>query len=117
MLNGDYNEGLHAVFSHASQDAVSAQLFGMEQLLTEGNATGRTLDEILSTLSSDYAEYFLRNLDASKACLDRLYSQGDGSPITDRDFAAVECINLLQNMIDYLEQIRDLTAGPPSPRA
>ena len=112
MLNGDYNEGLHAAFSHASQDAVSAQLFGMEQLLTKGNATGRTLDEILSTLSSDYAEYFLRNLDAGKACLDRLYSKNDSSKITDNEFAVVECINLMQNMIEYLEQIRDLTAGP-----
>ena len=110
MLNGDYNEGLHAVFSHASQDAVSAQLFGMEQLLTKGNATGRTLDEILGGLSGDYAEYFLRNLDAGKACLDRLYSKNDSSQITDNEFAVVECINLMQNMIEYLEQIRDLTA-------
>ena len=112
MLNGDYTASLHAVFSHASQDAVSAQLYGIEQLLTESSAKGHTLDGILATLSDDYAEYFLRNFDASKACLVRLYSQGDGSPIPDREFAAVECINLLQNMIDYLEQIRDLTAGP-----
>lgn len=112
MLNGNYTAGLHAVFSHASQDAVSAQLYGIEQLLTESSAKGHTLDGILATLSDDYAEYFLRNFDASKACLVRLYRQGDGSPITDREFAAVECINLLQNMIDYLEQIRDLTAGP-----
>ena len=112
MLNGDYTAGLHAVFSRASHDAVSAQLFGIEQLLTESSAKGRTLDGILATLSDDYAEYFLRNFDASKDCLVRLYGQGDGSPITDREFAAVECINLMQNMIDYLEQIRDLTAGP-----
>ena len=112
MLNGDYNEGLHAVFSHASQDAVSAQLYGMEQLLTESNATGHTLDDILGTLSGDYAEYFLRNLDAGKACLDRLCSKNDSSQITDNEFAVVECINLMQNMIEYLEQIRDLTAEP-----
>jgi len=112
MLNGDYTASLHAVFSHASQDAVSAQLYGIEQLLTESSAKGYTLDGILATLSDEYAEYFLRNFDASKAYLVRLYSQGDGSPIPDREFAAVECINLLQNMIDYLEQIRDLTAGP-----
>ena len=112
MLNGDYNASLHAVFSHASQDAVSAQLFGMEQLLTESNVRGFTLNEILSTLSSDYAEYFLRNLDASKACLDRLYSKNDSTQITDSEFAVVECINLVQNMIEYLEQIRDLTTEP-----
>lgn len=112
MLNGDYTAGLHAVFSHASQDAVSAQLYGIEQLLNESSTKGLTLDGILATLSDDYAENFLRNFDASKACLVRLYSQGDSSPITDREFATVECINLMQNMVDYLEQIRDLTAGP-----
>ncbi len=112
MLNGDYTASLHAVFSHASQDAVSAQLYGIEQLLTESSAKGHTLDGILATLSDDYAEYFLRNLDASKACLVRLYSTDDSSRITDREFAAVECINLMQNMVDYIEQIRALTAGP-----
>jgi len=112
MLNGEYRESMHAVFSHASQDAVSAQLYGIEQLLTESSAEGNTLDDILATLSDDYAEYFLQNLDASKACLVRLYSTGDSSRITDREFATVECINLMQNMIEYLEKIRDLVARP-----
>ena len=112
MLNGDYKASLHAVFSHASQDAVSAPPYGIEQLLTESSANGHTLDDILATLSDDYAEYFLRNLDASKACLVRLYSKGNSSRITDREFATVECINLMQNMIEYLEKIRDLTARP-----
>ena len=38
------------------------------------------------------------------------YSKNDSSKITDNEFAVVECINLMQNMIEYLEQIRDLTA-------
>ena len=112
MLNGDYEASLHAVFSHTSQDAVSAQLYGIEQLLTESSAKGYTLDDILATLSDDYAEYFLQNLDASKACLVRLYSTVDSSRITDREFATVECINLMQNMIEYLEKIRDIIARP-----
>ena len=116
MLNDDFIDSFPSVFSHSSQNVVSAQLYGMEQLLVETSANSSTLDQILSSLSQDYGEFFLQNFDASKECLVLLYSTQDASPnpssAADAEFAVVECINLLTNMVDYLEQIKASLSEP-----
>jgi hypothetical protein len=75
-----------------------------------------TLDQILSNLSGDYAEYFFQNFDASKECLVLLFSTQDVSPIptsaADAEFIVVECINQLTNMIDYVEQVQSRLISP-----
>ena len=111
LLNGEYIDSIQSPFSHSTQNAVSAQLTSIEQLLLDTDSTqGLSLDSILISLSSDFEELFYQNFDASKECLVLLYSTL-GNPEDTRDslqaeFEIVECINLLTNMIDYLEQIK-----------
>jgi len=111
LLNGDYIDSIQSPFSHSTQNAVSAQLTSVEQLLlnTDSNQ-GLSLDSILISLSFNFEELFYQNFDASKECLVLLYSTL-GSPEDTRDrlraeFEIVECINLVTNMIDHLEQIK-----------
>ena len=116
MLNGDFIDSFPSIFSHSSQNVASAQLFGLEQLLLETSTESMTLDQILSNLSGDYAEYFFQNFDASKECLVLLFSTQDVSPIptsaADAEFIVVECINQLTNMIDYVEQVQSRLISP-----
>ena len=111
LLNGEYIDSIQSPFSHSTQNAASAQLTSVEQLLLDtGPTQGLSLDSILISLSSDFEELFYQNFDASKECLVLLYSTL-GSPEDTRDslraeFEIVECINLLTNMIDHLEQIK-----------
>ena len=71
---------------------------------------------MLASLSSEFEEFFYQNFDASKECLILLYSTLDISEestiSTEAEFEIVECINLLTNMIDYLEQIKITLATP-----
>ena len=116
MLNGDFTDSFPSIFSHSSQNVASAQLFGLEQLLLETSTESMTLDQILSNLSGDYAEYFFQNFDASKECLVLLFSTQGASPIptsaAEAEFTVVECINQLTNMIDYVEQVQSRLIGP-----
>ena len=111
MLNGEFRESLPSIYSHSSPATVSAQLAGLENLLQFSESTANTnLDEILSILSEDFAEFFYQNFDASKECLVVLYAAEENPQTTaqsaELEFKVVECINLLTNMIDYLEQIK-----------
>ncbi len=108
MLNGEFNDSRPSLFSATSQNAVSAQLTGLELSLRElGQQEGSNLDQLLNRLSDDYREFFLQNLDASKECLVVLYSTASREAMTlsETEFKVVECINSLTNMIDYLERI------------
>lgn len=110
LLNGEYADSKQSPYSHASQNAVSAQLSGLETLLQEIRTSGDvTLDAVISSLSIDFAEFFYRNFDASKECLVLLYSNlqapADLSAISRAEFEVVECINLVTNMVDHLGQI------------
>lgn len=111
MLNGEFTESIQSSFSHSTQNAVSSQLSSLERLLLERQTEdGTTLDSLFSSISSDFSKFFYQNFDASKACLILLYSDLDRSPASDTplksEFEIVECINLLTNMIDYLEQLK-----------
>ena len=111
MLNGDYYESIQSPFSFSTQNAVAAQLSSVERLLLEiSDDDVEKLDSSLVSLSADFGEFFYQNFDASKECLVLLYSTLEVSADTlvsaEAEFAVVECINLLTNMIDYLEQIK-----------
>ena len=111
MLNGEYIESIQSPFSHSTQNSVSAQLSSIERLLTETTTDdGRSLGSVLTFLSSGFEEFFYQNFDASKECLILFYSTLDATEestrSTDAEFEIAECINLLTNMIDYLEQIK-----------
>ena len=111
MLNGDYYESIQSTFSFSTQNAVAAQLSSVERLLLEiSGDDGERLDSILVALSSDFEDFFYQNFDASKECLVLLYSTlevaEDAEVSAAAEFEVVECINLLTNMIDYLEQIK-----------
>ena len=117
LLNGEYIESIQSPFSHSTQNVVSAQLSSVERLLLETTTDyGRSLDSVLASLSSEFEEFFYQNFDASKECLILLYSTLDISEestiSTEAEFEIVECINLLTNMIDYLEQIKITLATP-----
>ena len=117
LLNGEYMESIQSPFSHSTQNVVSAQLSSVERLLLETTTDyGRSLDSVLASLSSEFEEFFYQNFDASKECLILLYSTLDISEestiSTEAEFEIVECINLLTNMIDYLEQIKITLATP-----
>ena len=83
---------------------------GIERLLLEIRSdSGKSLDELFISFSPDYEELFYASFDASKECLVLLYSslqnfQTSLSPLQ-TEFDVVECINLVTNMIDHLEQI------------
>ena len=117
LLNGEYIESIQSPFSHSTQNVVSAQLSSVERLLLETTTDyGRSLDSVLASLSREIEEFFYQNFDASKECLILLYSTLDISEestiSTEAEFEIVECINLLTNMIDYLEQIKITLATP-----
>ncbi len=110
MLNGDFVESIQSPYSHSSQNAVSSQLSGLERLLLESQtSSGTTLDIIFSAISDDFSEFFYQNFDASKSCLVLLYSNMEietASTSNQMEIEVVECINLLTNMIDYLDQLK-----------
>ena len=111
LLNGDYSDSIQSPYSHSTQNAISAQLFGVERLLLETRTeSGATLDSILVKLSVDFEELFYQNFDASKECLVLLYSTlqapQDPAAALQAEFEIVECINLLANMIDHLQQTK-----------
>lgn len=108
MLNGEFGESRPSPFSDSSQNAVSAQLSSLELLLLETRQQeGGSLDQLLNSLSADYQEFFLQNLDASKECLVILFTSASRQEMTtaETEFRVVECINSLTNMIDYLERV------------
>jgi len=110
LLNGDYSSSIQSPYSHSTQNAISAQLYGVEQLLLEVKTnSGATLDSILVNLSVDFEELFYQSFDATKECLVLLYSTlappTEPGASLQTEFEIVECINLLSNMIDSLEQI------------
>lgn len=117
MLNGEFTGSFQSPFSHSTQNAVSAQLSGLERLLLESRTeSGRTLDSLLITISPGFEEFFYQNFDASKECLVLLYSSFEtpqsSSETQQAEFEIVECINLLTNMIDNLEQIKIEVSNP-----
>ena len=111
LLNGEYESGLQSPFSQTSEITVAAQLQSVERLLLETpTSNGVTLDKVLSSVSPAFEEFFYQNLDSSKACLILLYSSfGQANSYLEDstlEFEVVECINLLTNLIDQLEQIK-----------
>lgn len=116
MLNGDFEIAFQSPFSQTSENAVAAQLQSIESMLLETpTAEGVTVDKVLVSLSPVFEEFFYQNLDANKACLILLYSSlgqtRSATTASDAEFEVVECINLLTNLIDQLEQIK-LTLPP-----
>ncbi len=114
LLNGEYTDSTQSPFSHATQNAVSAQLSSLERLLKETRTSDNiTLDSLISSLSIDFADFFYSNFDASKECLVVLYSNlqapQDSSAISRAEIEVVECINLVTNMIDHLGQVSALS--------
>lgn len=112
LLNGDYVDSIQSPYSHATQNAVSAQLSGLERLLLETRTReGETLDSLISILSADFADFFYQNFDTSKECLVLLYAtlqDPADSPAAGRaEFEIVECINLITNMTGHLGQVMD----------
>ena len=111
LLNGNYTQAMQSPFSGSTQNAIVAQLVSVEQLLLVlQTASGVSLDTALIQLTPDFGEFFYQNFDASKECLVLLYSQIT-PPATSQErianeFEIVECINLLNNMIDHLQQAR-----------
>lgn len=111
LLNGEYVDSIQSPFSHSTQNVVSAQLSSVERLLRETfGSSGERLDSVLVYLSRDFEEFFYQNFDASKECLILLYSKFEvpesAMVKAEAEFEIVECINLLTNTIDYLEQIK-----------
>jgi uncharacterized iron-regulated protein len=120
LLNGDYTDSIHAPFSRSSQNVVVSQLASIEELLLGApGLEDRSLDTLLAELSADFEALFYPNLAASKECLVLLYSdiQAPQSPeaAMAAEFEIVECINLLTNLIEHLQQIQqNLSALPPA---
>jgi putative iron-regulated protein len=111
MLNGDFEDSIQSPYSHSTQIAVSAQLSGLDRLLLEHqSAAGLNLDALINTLSANFTDFFYQNFDASKECLVLLYNEieiPENIASTQKtEFAIVECINLVTNMIDHLDQVR-----------
>lgn len=111
LLNGEYESGLQSPYSQTSEITVAAQLQSVERLLLETpTSNGVTLDKVLSSLSPSFEEFFYQNLDSNKACLILLYSSfGQTNSYLENssiELKVVECINLLTNLIDQLEQIK-----------
>lgn len=110
LLNGDYVDSVQSPYSHATQNAVSAQLSGLERLLLETRTReGETLDGLIGTLSENFDDFFYQNFDASKECLVLLYATlqdpADSPSLTRAEFRIVECINLIMNMTGHLGQV------------
>ena len=111
LLNGDIESAFQSPYSQTSEMTVAAQLQSVEQLLLEiPTPNGITLDKVLSSLSPIFENFFYQNLDSNKACLILLYSsfrQTDNSMENHTiEFEVVECIHLLTNFLDQLEQIK-----------
>lgn len=111
LLNGDLESALQSPYSQTSEMVVARQLQSVERLLLETPTPGGvTLDKILISLSPNFEDFFYQNLDANKACLVLLYSGlSDSSEETEQntdELELVECINLLTNLVDQLEQIK-----------
>lgn len=112
LLNGNYSDSIQSPYSHSTQNAVVSQIATVERLLLDTPAAdGTRMDTVLGGLSPDFEELFYANFDASKECLVLLYSNlnapSDTTSTMQAEFAVVECINLLTNMIDHFDRIRD----------
>lgn len=120
LLNGDYAGSIQSPYSEATENAVVAQLASVERLLLETRSgSDQSLDGILSELSPEFAEFFYQNFDASKQCLVSLYAELE-EPTNEEstlaaEFSIVECINLLNNMIDHFRQIQVGLQARPFP--
>lgn len=111
MLNNEFEISLQSPYSQTSQSVVAAQIRSVESLILESPTTdGTTLDKILISLSPDFEGLFYQNLDAGKACLILLYNSIESAefsgPSAAIEFETVECINLLTNLVDQLDQIK-----------
>lgn len=120
LLNGDYTDSIQSPYSHSTQNAVAAQLSSVEGLLLESKSgTGTPLDALLVTISTDFEEFFYQNFDSSKECLALLYPNlklpENPRATLQAEFEIVECINLLTNTINHLEQIKIGVSNPSNP--
>lgn len=118
MLNGNYQVSIQSPYSQSTQNAVVAQIASIEYLLLEAvTSDGVRLNDVLTGLSADFEELFYQNLDASKECLVLLYSDiiepANPEAAIDAEFTLVECINLLTNLIDHLQQMQQTLGAAP----
>lgn len=109
MLNGDFDNSQQSPYSHSTENAVIAQLGGVEKLLSTVGIDDITMETMLSALMSDFSENFYLNLDASKECLALLYASAQQSAnprqSVQTEFEIVECINLVANMTNTLDRV------------
>jgi len=140
LLNGDHTEGLQSQFSRSTQQVVIAQLSSIEDLfLNLRNENGYSLESAITSLDAglvdNFGDSFFKNLDASKECLTRLYAsiheEGNQNSATtlaqsnsvsatsaqrsvDRESEIVECINLVNNMVNSLDIVKQRLLSPTS---
>ena len=114
LLNGDYENSLHSVYSHSSARAARAQLQRIESLLSTAAATTVTLEVMLAELMPDFSQVFYQNLDAGQQCLEQLYltvaQNSDPDVAMTIESEIVECINYMGNLTNTL---RLAAAGMP----
>lgn len=112
MLNGEFDASYQSPYSHSSENAVMAQLEGIEKLLTTRSGGDLTFELMLTTLWPEFLDTFYMNFDASKICLTLLYSSAalssDPQETIQREFEIVECINLITNMTNSLERVEQV---------
>lgn len=134
LLNGDYNGGMQSLFSRSTQQATISQLSGIEDLfLTLRTENGFGIEEAISSLDAEFGDRFsddfLRDFDASKECLTRLYASLHTTrrpqPVSADDAAAaqqnidndaeiVACINVVNNMVNSLDLVKQGLMSPPN---
>jgi len=110
LLNDDFEGGIQSPYSHSTDNAVLAQLYGIEQLLRHvTNSNENTLEEILAVTSDSFVFSFYSNLNASKECLALLYATAqqinEPDAVVSTEFEIVECINFLNNMENSLNNM------------
>jgi len=112
MLNGEFDASYQSPYSHSSENAVIAQLEGIEKLLTTRSTGDLTFEAMLTALLPEFLDTFYMNFDASKICLTLLYSSatlsGDAQETIQREFEIVECINLITNMTNTLDRVKQV---------
>ena len=110
MLNGDFQGSHQSPYSHSSENAVIAQLASVERLLLTTGSNDLSLEAMLSILDPEFSAAFFLNFDSSKACLARLYASAppssDPRQSIQTEFATVECINQVANMINTVERMK-----------
>jgi|TARA_B100002003_G_scaffold252029_1_gene300549 putative iron-regulated protein len=113
LLNNDLAGSIQSPYSRSTQNAVLAQLTGIEQIMREAtNSDGKTFEELLARISDDFVTSFFFNFDASKECLALLYPaiqrQVELDAAMNTEFGIVECINLLNNLENILGEVSQL---------